>query len=246
METLRAVRAKPLLWLPAALVLVAVQSAVLALWAAKLAAETNQDFLSGFAVAMSAITLTPIVLLCSLPLPVAAFSGAARRQFLPHFHGSHPLRRLLHALGFSALLAALLIAACAATLLLWYSIIAALQPHMHYVSLEIVSAVCACLLAVCVFWLALLILMAQVLAACGTPFLLALARAASAALRPACVVHATALATGTAAAFAALMEFDSLAPHTWLLALVCAYAFALDALITPWLMARDMFGTEAE
>lgn len=181
LEAARAVRQKPLLWLPAALVLLAAQSAVPALWAAKLAAKTNQDFLSGFAVAMSAITLTPIVLLCSLPLPVAAFSGAARRQFLPHFQSAHPMRRLLHALGFSALLAALLIASNAATLLLWYSIIAALQPHMHYVSLEIVSAACACLLAVCVFWLAFLILLAQVLAACGTPFLYALARTARAA-----------------------------------------------------------------
>ena len=245
-EVLRAVRAKPLLWLPAALVLVVMQGAVLTVWTAMLAATEEPNVVSAFSVATAAITLTPLFLLCSLPLPVALFSGAAGRQFFHDFQGTHPLRRLLHALVFNALLAALLFAAYFGVFLLWLSIIAALQPHMHYTNLEAASAVCASLLAVCAFWLAFLILLAQVLAACGTPFLRALVRAARAALRPACVVHAAALATGVAAAFVVVVTFDSLAPHTWQLALACAFAFSLDALITPWLMARDMFSAGAE
>ena len=239
LEAARAVRQKPLLWLSAALALVVAQGAVVMVWIVMLAAAHEQD-VSVFADAFAAsIMLTPIFLFCSMPLFVAAFSGAARRQFLPHFPGAHPLHRMLHALGFIVLLAALLYSTFVVIVWMYYS----------DGSSEFFEILCLCLLVVGLFWLAFLILLAQVLAACGTPFLYALARAARAALRPACVVHATAFATGTIAAFAAfaaLVMFDSPVPHTWLLVLVCSCAFALDALITPWLMARDMFGTMPE
>lgn len=240
LEVAHAVRQKPLLWLSAALVVAAAHGAVLTVWTAMLAAAQQPD-VSGFSVAVATIVLTPIFLLCSLPLPVAVFSGAARRQFLPHFQGAHALHRILHALALNALLAVLLFAAYFGMALLWLSV--ANRLHAFF---ELGSAVCVCLLAICAFWLTFFILLAQVLAACDTPFLCALARAARAALQPACAVHATALATGTVAAFGALVVFESLAPHAWLLALACAYAFALDALITPWLMARDIFSAKAE
>lgn len=240
LEVARAVRQRPLLWLPAALVVAAAQNAVLAVWFMLLAAA-QQPGVRGFSVAIAVIMLTPIFLLCSLPLPVAVFSGAAGRQFFPDFQGAHALRRLLHALALNALLAALLFVAYVGISMLWLSV-AARFPAI----LEIGSAVCLCFLAISAFWLTFFILLAQVLTACGTPFFSALAHAARAALSRACLKHAAALAVCTTGTFAALAVFDSLAPHAWLLALACAYAFALDALITPWLMARDMFSAAAE
>ena len=238
-EVLRAVRAKPLLWLPAALVATAAQVVLL------------MDFhrtlveIDGGPDAFFALVFEPVPHLSAMLLLAALFSGAARRHFLPAFSGTPPLRRLIHALAFSALLAVALIGALFVWLLVYMLII--FVPFLN-MEMENPSALFSIITIACTFGLAasgscltFLALLAQALAACGTPFFTALSRAARAALQPAILVHAAALAAPSVAAIALLLDPKLIA---LLAAAICA--FALDALITPWLMARDMFSAGAE
>ena len=241
LETLRAVRAKPLLWLPAALVVTAAQMAML------------MDFhrtlveIDGGPDAFFALVFEPVPHLSAMLLLAALFSGAARRHFLPAFSGTPPLRRLIHALAFSALLAVALIGALFVWLLVYMPMSFVLflssqmeNPENPGALFSIITIACTFGLAASGSYLTFLALLAQALAACGTPFFTALSRAARAALRPASLVHAAALAAPSIAAIP-LLDPKLIAPLA-----VAIYAFALDALITPWLMARDMFGTEVE
>lgn len=240
-EALRAVCQKPLLWLPAALVVTAAHTALL------------MDFhrtlveIDGGPDAFMALVFQPVPHLSAMPLLAALFSGAARRHFLPAFSGTPPLRRLIHALAFGALLAAGLIGALFVWLLVYMQIsfVPFLLMEMENqenpsVLFSIITIACTFGLAASGFCLTFLALLAQALAASGTPFLQAISGATRAALRPASLVHAAALAVPS------ITAITLLDPKLIALLAAAVYAFALDALITPWLMARDMFGTEAE
>ncbi len=227
----RAACQKPLLWLPAALTIVTAQSAVAAAWIVVVTVTENS---SGFFAAVCILVLMPLSISGVLPLLTLIFSGAAHRHFLPAVQNAHPLRRLLHAIFFSAWLTALLLAVYAGALWLWFSITAS-RPTVFAAA----SIACIFLLAACSLWLVLLILLAQVLSACCLPFFTALIHASRAALHPACSAHAATVAALTTIAIALHITLDITTAPLLLLA-ITAYAFALDALIVPWLMARKI------
>ena len=248
-EAWRAALQKPLLWLPAALLVTAAHAALLM--------EFNRELveIDGGPGAFMALVFQPVPHLSATLLLAALFSGAARRLFLPAFSGTPPLRRLLHALAFSALLAVALIGALFVWLLVYgqmsfvpFLLLEMENPENPGALFSIITIACTFGLAASGFCLTFWALLAQALAACGTPFFTALSRVARPALQPASLVHAAALAALSIAAIAMHDALTPNIPNTLLLALLAAAicAFALDALITPWLMARDMFKAAEE
>ena len=231
LEAARAVRQKPLLWLPATLLLGALHVALFMLWLITLSMVMDKGFLM-----MQAVFLSPALMLSVLPLLVVPCSGAAHRHFLPASHKAPLLHRLEHALALAlvALLAATLLELCALGLIY-------LASDSALTSIGTLGCTTACALAV-----ALWVLLAQALATCGVPWRDALARAARAAVHPAFLCHVAILTCAAAAEISVCLAVGRYSTPFKILYYSAPFALMLEMLITPWLMARDMFSTGAE
>lgn len=232
-ETLRAVQQKPLLWLPAVLLLATLHVALFMLWLITLSTVMDKGFLM-----MQAVFLSPALMLSVLPLLVVPCSGAAHRHFLPASYIAPLLRRLEHALALAlvALLAATLLELCALGLIYLADKVAG-----ALALIGTLGCTTACALAV-----ALWVLLAQALATCGVPWRDALARAARAAVHPAFLCHVAILTCAAAAEISVCLAVGRYSTPFKILYYSAPFALMLEMLITPWLMARDMFSSGAE
>lgn len=250
-EAWRAAFQKPLLWLPATLALAAVQVLLLAaclyVLAAVMMGSSNTSFpgVFGAVIAMMlCLLLLPVLSLGALPLFVAPFSEAARKHFLHGFPGTSAPRRFWLALLFSALLATLLALVLLVPLWGWGTFLNTRRIPTD--ADEIFLAAYVFCSSACALWCAFLILLTQTLAACGASLRVALARAAHAAVRPAFLCHIATLTCVVAALLSMYFATMRHGVHFKILDYGALFALMLEMLITPWLMARDMFGTEAE
>ena len=219
-------RAHPRLWLAALAGLVLLHA--MGIWLFKLFSYNSAIFL-------------PVITLATLPPPAVASCGTLQRPFASSAPGASLPRRLMHALVLTLLLTALLLALLRGDL--WLLKLAmtegAAQPLAN-AALTICTPAAPMTGLLLTFW----ILLAQALAACGQPLTTALARSAQATWRnlPALCVHAIAFL------FCFFVEMW-LPLKVWLplpLTLPVDIIIILEMLITPWLMARDMFSAGAE